>query len=111
MIHLDRLAVFIGTEKADVEAMPRVFEVVGVTTEEGDVPFGGKDEPNVGVAAKAIEVEPAASEQGDNVAPQPSGFKRLLFNAGQHLPAGVGRGNRIGLVGNGSLHLSGDVLD
>ena len=69
MLHLDRLAVFVSPEKADVEAMPRVFKVVGIAAEKGDITFGSKDESNVGVATEAVEMEATAPEQGDDVTP------------------------------------------
>ena len=70
MLHLDRLAVFVGPEEADVETVPRIFKVVGIATEEGDLPLRGKDQPDVGVTTEPIEVVAAAPKQRDDVTPQ-----------------------------------------
>ena len=55
VLDLRRLAVFVGAEEADVEVVARIFEVVRVAAEEGDVELGGEDEPDVGVCFICVE--------------------------------------------------------
>jgi hypothetical protein len=40
-------AVLVNPEEGDIQVISREFEVVGITTKEGDLFFGSKDESNV----------------------------------------------------------------
>ena len=50
------LVVLVDAEERDVEAEPRVLEVVDVAAEEPDLLLRREDQPHVGVAAVAVEV-------------------------------------------------------
>ena len=103
---LDRLAVLVDAEEADVEIVAGILEVVRIAAEEGDVLLGREDQPHVGVFLVAVEVVQPALVERDHVAPQAGLVERLLLDGVHHRAALFLRLGRAG----GRLHRRVDPL-
>ncbi len=68
MLNLGRLIVFVGPEECVVETVSRVFKVVWITAEKGDLLFGSKNEADVCVFFESIEMIGASLVKRDYVA-------------------------------------------
>ena len=67
MLDFRRLAVLIRPEKANVEVVTRILEVVGVAAEERDVELWSEDQPNVCILLVCVEVVLAALIESDDL--------------------------------------------
>src|SRR6185369_2554991 len=111
VLELYGFVVFIDAEETDIEVVARIFEIVGVAAEEGDVFFGGEDEANVGVLFVLVEVVLAALKEGDDVAAEARFVEVFFFDVVDYGAAGELRvgGGLAGLYG--VVDLAGDVFD
>ena len=107
---LDRLAVLVRAEEADVQVIARILEVVGIAAEEGDGQLRREDQPHVRVFLVPVEVVLASLEQSHDIAAQSGLLQRLLLDRAHHRAPGALR------VGGGharlysGLHALRDVL-
>lgn len=111
MIHLGRLAVFVGAKDRDIEIVAGILEVVGIAAEERRLLLGREDEADVGVNLVAVKVVARALVERDDVAAQAGGVEGFLFDRGL---GGVARGEHLGgrhVGAHRGVHLGGDVLD
>ena len=87
------LAIFIGAEKAEVQIVAGILEVVRVAAEKRRGELGSEHQANVGVLLVRVEMVLTSLIQGDDIAPQACLVGRFLFDLGHGLLAGLfGRG-------------------
>ncbi len=111
ILRLDRFAVLVDAEEADVEVVARIFEVVGIAAEIGDLLLRREDQPHVGVSLVAVElVQPAAVER-DDVAAESGLLERLLFDVDHGGPPQLFGLGRVGGRLDRGVDPLGDVLD
>ena len=81
MLDLGRLAVLVDAEKADVEIVARIREVVRIAAVEGDLLLRSEHQANVRVMLETIEVIlPALIERDDLALAGSVFFPRLLLD-------------------------------
>ena len=98
------LAVFIGAQKGDVEAVAEIGDAVALAAEEGDGVFGSEDQADIAVAAVLVEIVAAAGKQADHGADVVGLGGALLLDASD---GGIAQGKRCA----GGLDGFGDVFD
>ncbi len=110
VVRVERPAVVVDAEEANIEVVARELEVVGIAAERGHVPVRREDEAYVGIFLVAVEIVARAAEKGDDVAREPGAVERFLLDRG-------GRGAQLclGFVWRCArlergLHAVGDVL-
>ena len=79
VIGLERLSVFINAEKAHVEIVSRIFEVVWISAKEGDALFWSHNQAEVGVSAIEIQIITRALVERDDLRLQSSQILRFFF--------------------------------
>ena len=108
---LNGLAVFVDAEKAHIEVVAGIFEIIGIAAEERDALLRGEDEADVGVFLEAVEVIGAALVESDDVAAEPGLGERFFFDFGGDLAAGEHGGLAGGTDGDRGIYAQGDVFD
>ena len=99
-----RLAVFVGAQERDIEAVAKIGNAVALASEEGDGVFGREDQAQIAVAAVLVKIVAAAGKQADHGADVAGFGGALLFDAGD---GGVALGER----GAGGFDGLADVFD
>ena len=79
---MSRFSVFVDAEEGDVEVVPRIGEIVGISAKERDIKLGRKYQADIGVLFVFIQVVDLAGVEDDNVAAQASGSRAVLFHVG-----------------------------
>ncbi len=111
VLDLGRLPLFVDAKQRDIQAVPRILEVVRIATEESGCGFRRPDQAHIRVLPVTIQVIPRSTVQRDDVTAQSGLVQRFLFNLRHHLPPCskcIGRLHRIGDSGRHSLR---NVLD
>jgi hypothetical protein len=105
VLDLRRLAIFVHPKKADIEIVPGILEVIGVTPEEGHLLLRREDQPHVIVTFVSVKMVRAALVEGDDIRPQFGFIFAFLFNVSD------GRIARAGslIAGHTWFHCAGDA--
>ena len=67
VLDLCRLAIFVHPKKADIEIVPRILEVVGVTAEEGHLLLRREDQPHVIITFVPVKMVRTALVECDDI--------------------------------------------
>src|SRR5215831_7308463 len=67
VLNLCRLTIFVHSKKADIEIVPRILEIVGVTAEEGHLLLRREDQPHVVITFVSVKMISAALVQRNDI--------------------------------------------
>ena len=90
VLDLCGLAIFVHPKKADIEIVPGILEVVGITAEEGHLLLRREDQPHVVITFVLVKVVGAALVKCDDIRPQPGFIFAFLFNGSDGRVARLG---------------------
>ncbi|GBD37597.1 hypothetical protein HRbin36_02733 [bacterium HR36] len=87
----NRPVILVHTEQANIQAIPRIFEVVGVAAKKRDLFLGREDQPHIRVTLVVIQMVLGSVIKRNHITTQPSPLVGFLFDVEDSLAAsGVG---------------------
>ena len=111
MIDFGGLAIFVDAKNADIEIVPRVFEIVRVAAVKGHLLFRRENDAHIVVTLVAVEMVNTPLIESHHIGAESRFVFAFFFDLSDHVLARFGRGVGRHSTFHRGVHLRGHIFD